>query len=336
MRIAMLGAGAIGSAIGALLVRAGQDVTLIGRPDQVRAMQESGLHVDGSAGAFTLRVAVATALDFRPDLALLAVKTQDVEPAVREYHARLEGVPLVTLQNGIRSDAIVAGILPGDDLLSAVVVVTATYLTPGRVTIVDRGHLVLGRPKGPHDALVETMAAVLDKALPTSISDNMPGAHWFKLLMNLNNAIPALTNLPLREVTRDPFLRRLAIRLMREGLAVADAAGVPLAPLSGVSVGTVRRITRLPTRLAARLFAARAGRLGKGWPVLGSTLQSLRRGRITEIDYLNGEIVRRGREFGIATPWNEKVVELVHSVERTGHYIRPEAVRGAFVRVLAD
>ena len=330
MRVAVLGAGAVGSAVGALLQRAGQEVTLVARADHAEAIRAAGLALDGPAGAFTVPVAAASSLDFRPDLALLAVKTQDVEAAVRAARPFLDGVPFVTMQNGVRSDAIVAALLPEASLLSTVVMVTATYLSPGHVTLVERGHLVLGRPGGPHDALVDQVASVLNAAVPTVVSDNLLGAHWLKLLMNLNNAVPALTNLPLREASRDPFLRRLSVALMREGLAVADRAGVSLAPLQGVSVRTVRLMTRLPTPLAARVFASRAGRLGDGWPILGSTLQSLRRGRPTEIDYLNGEIVRRGRELGVPTPFNEATVALVHNIERTGRFYRVEALRQAF------
>ncbi len=336
MRIAVLGAGAIGCAVGALLARTGQDVTLVGRPDQVAAVRSGGLHVDGPLGAVTVPVAAEASLDFRPDLALLATKTQDVVAAARAYRAFLEDVPVVTMQNGVASDAMVAEVLPPERLLSTVVMVTATYLAPGQVTLVQRGNLVLGRPRGPPDALVEQVAAVLNPAVPTSISGNLEGAHWLKLLMNLNNAIPALTNLSLGEVTRDPFLRGLPVRLMREGMRVADASRVRLEALDGVPVGTVRLLTRLPTPLASRIFASRAGDLGDGWPILGSTLQSLRRGKPTEIDYLNGEVVRRGREVGVGTPYNAKTVELVHGIERTGRFYPPGALREAFDPAAAD
>jgi 2-dehydropantoate 2-reductase len=326
MRTAILGAGAIGSSMGALLARAGHAVTLVGRPEQVAAIRMGGLRVDGPVGTFTVPVRAEALLETRPDLALLAVKTQDVSAVVRTHRAFLEDVPVVTMQNGIQSDAIVAEILPLERLLSTVVQVTATYLSPGHVTLLDRGALVLGRPHGRRDALVEQVAGVLRSAVPVSLSDNLEGAHWLKLIMNLNNAIPAVTNLSLREVTANPFLRRLAIRLMREGVLVAEAQGVELESLAGVPVRTVRLLTRLPAPLAARMFASRAGDLGDGWPVLGSTLQSLRRGKPTEIDYLNGEIVRRGRKLGVKTPANEKVVELVHEVEQTGRFSLPEAL----------
>lgn len=327
VRIAVLGAGAIGSAVGALLAREGHDVTLVARPDQVQAVRDRGLRMDGVLGTFTVSLRTATVLESAPEVALLAVKTQDLEGLVRANRAHLDDVPVVTMQNGVQSDRIVANLLPSENLLSSVVVVTATYLIAGHVTLVDRGHLILGRPQGPRDDLVNRIAEILNPAVPTSISDNIVGCHWFKLLMNLNNAIPALTNLPLREVAHDPFLGRLAVSLMREGLRVSDRAGISLAPLAGVSVGTVRLLTRLPMPLAARMFASRAGSLGGEWPILGSTLQSLRRGRTTEIDYLNGEIARRGADLGVSTPLNTKVVELVHGVERTGRFYEPRVLR---------
>ncbi len=329
MRVAIIGAGAIGSSVGALLARAGHEVTLVGRPEQVAAVRVGGIQVDGPGGSFTVPVAAEVTLQVRPDLALLTVKTQDVAAAIRAHRAFLEDVPLVTMQNGVQSDAIAAELLPPENLLSSVVQVTATYLAPGRVTLLDRGQLVLGRPRGPHDVLVDQVAGTLRGAVPVSVSDNLEGAHWLKLIMNLNNAIPALTNLPLREVTRDPFLRHLAVRLMREGMRVANKQGVVLESLGGVPVGTVRLLTRLPTPLASRLFASRAGNLGDGWPILGSTLQSLRRGRPTEIDFLNGEIVRRGRGLGIPTPANEMAVRLVHDIEKTGRFFESAALRDA-------
>ncbi len=335
MRVAILGAGAIGSTLGALLARGGQDVTLVARGDHVAAIRENGLQVDGALGSFTATVAASTGLDFTPDLVLLAAKTQDVEAAVRAHRDRLQGVPLVTMQNGVRSDEMVRGLLPPALLLSAVVLVTATYLTPGHVTVVELGHLVLGRPNGPRDGLVSRVAAALGPAVPTSISDNLPGAHWLKLLMNLNNAIPALTNRPLRDAVRNPFLRKLSVLLMKEGMTVTQTAGIRLAPLDGVSVRAVRMLTRLPSPLATRVFAARAGDIGGAWPVLGSTLQSLRRGRPTEIEYLNGEIVRRGQELGIPTPRNGRIVDLVHGVERTGRFFLPEELRDAFASTRA-
>lgn len=327
MKIAIIGAGAVGSTLGALLARRGQDVTLIGRPAHVAAIRSDGLRVEGHLGEFTIQVKAAETLDFRPDLALLTVKTQDVVAAVRDNLTYLTDVPLVTLQNGVRSDELVASLLPQSQLLSAVVRVAATYLTPGRVTVLEQGMLVVGRPVGPRDAQVNKVAHVLNRAVPTHISDNIQGAHWLKLMVNLNNALPALTNCSVSQVSVDPYLSRLGVGLIREGLRVTDRAGIRLEALPQIPVGLIRLIGRLPIGLAARMFAAMARRTETNWPLLGSTLQSIRRGRPTEIDYLNGEVVQRGKQVGVPTPLNAKVVELVHGVERTGQFLSADIVR---------
>ncbi len=327
MRIAIIGAGAIGSALGALLTQNGQEVVLIGRAASVDAIRQNGLQVDGCRGAFTVHVEAAERLDFRPDLVLLTVKTQDVTTAVRDNLIYLTDVPLVTLQNGVRSDQFVAALLPPSQILSAVVRLAATYLTPGRVTLLERGALVVGRPRGPRDAQVEKVASVLNKAVPTRISDNIQGAHWLKLIVNLNNALPALTNNPMSQVFTDPYLRCLSVGLMREGFRVIDRAGIRLESLPGIPATLFRLLAWLPEGLAARLIGGMAHRVDAYGPVLGSTLQSMRRGRPTEIDYLNGEVVQLGRQVGVPTALNAHVVELVHRVEQTGQFLSADAIR---------
>jgi len=319
-RIAIIGAGAIGSALGALLARAGRNVILIGRAAHVGAIRRDGLHVDGALGAFTVPIAAAEALYFRPDLAFLTVKTQDVLAAVQAYAALLAGVPVVTFQNGVRSDALAATIVPKQQLISAVVNIHANFLTPGAVTLIYPGPVLIGRPFGRNDADVEALAAILRDVVPTRVSAHIHGAHWLKLIVNLNNAFPALTNASFHRIFADPGLRQLAVKVMLEGLRVAKRAGIRLASLPDTPAALIRLIGWLPLRLAARVVAAKARRMETEWPLLGSTLQSLQRKRPTEIDYLNGEVVRMGRQLGVATPLNAIMVEMVHQVEQTGRF----------------
>jgi 2-dehydropantoate 2-reductase len=328
-RIAVIGAGAIGCTLGALLKRAGQDVTLIGRPEQVAAIRKCGLQLDGALGKFIVQVPVAGQLDFRPVLALLAVKIQDVLPAVQTNLPLLTDVPLVTLQNGVGSDDLVAGLLPPHQIVSAVASIIATYLTPGSITIVSPGSLLIGHPFAATEQLLPMVAELLNQAIPTEISSNIRGAQWFKLLINVNNALPAITNFTMQEVYKDPYLSQLAIRLIREGLAVVQRAGIKLESLPDVSVALFRMLGRLPVRLAARLASMKIRRAASTLPWLGSTLQSLRRHRSTEIDYLNGEIVHLGAETGVPTPLNAIVVEMVHRVEKQGRFFGVSAIREA-------
>jgi len=328
--IAVIGAGAVGSALGALLHRAGENVVLIARPAHTAVIRQHGLQVDGDAGDFIAPVEASETLRFRPDLALLTVKTQDVVTAVKANQVFLNDVPIVTFQNGVRSDELVAGILPREQVLSAVVLMHVTHLLPGKVTVVHRGKLILGRPFGPRDGRLKDVAHRLDQAVPTRLTDNIQGAHWLKLIVNLNNALPAITNFPLSEIYANTFLRNLAVGLMREGLRIIGRANIRLESLLEVSVGLTRLINWMPSGLAGRIAAAKVRRLATVWPLWGSTLQSIQRGRPTEIDHLNGEIVELGKHYGEGTPLNSKIVEMVHEVERTGQFLSVEEIRQAF------
>jgi 2-dehydropantoate 2-reductase len=327
--IAILGAGAIGGTLGALLSRRGYLVTLIGRPEQVDAIQRQGLQVEGAFGSFTAHVATAEALDFQPEIAFLTVKTQDVAAAVQANRQYLANALVVTFQNGLRSDDLVAELIPAAQIVSSVVIMSASYLTPGRVSVLYPGALVVGRPSGPPDRSVETVAAILRQAVPTRVSSNLRGAHWLKLLINLNNALPALTNLSLSQVYADPYLRRLAVALMREGLRTAQKAGVCLESLPETPALLIRLLGRLPAGLAGRMLALSVRRVERLGPFYGSTHQSLQRGRATEIDYLNGEVARLGEQLKLATPYNAGVVRLVHQVEQSGEFMTVDALRAA-------
>lgn len=329
-RIAVIGAGAVGSALGALLHRAGENVVLIARPAHIAAIRQHGLQVDGDTGNFIAPVEATETLNFRPDLALLTVKTQDVVAAVKANQAFLNDVPVVTFQNGIRSDELVAGILPRDQILSAVVLMHVTYLLPCRVTVAYRGKLMLGRPFGPRDSKLKEVAYILNQAVPTLVTNNIQGAHWLKLIINLNNALPAITNFTMSQVYTNTSLRNLAVGLMREGLRVIDRANIRLESLLEVSIGLTRLINWMPAGIAGRIAAAKVRRLSTVWPLWGSTLQSIQRGRPAEIDYLNGEIMELGKRCGEVTPLNTKMVELVHQVERTGQFLSVEEIRQAF------
>jgi 2-dehydropantoate 2-reductase len=328
-RIAIIGAGAIGSALGALLSRAGQAVTMIARSAHVDAVRRDGLHVDGTLGSFIARVAMAETLDFRPDFAFLTVKTQDVLVALQANRAWLTGVPLVTFQNGVRSDEMVASILPQHQIISAVVNIHANYLRPGTVTVIYPGPLVVGRPFGTHDAQVDAVAAILRSAVPTAVSHNIQGAHWLKLIGNLNNAFPALTNRTFQQIYADHCLRRLAVQVMREGVQVAKQAGIRLESLPDAPAALIQLLQWLPPQLAGAIIASKARHMETAWPLLGSTLQSLRRNRPTEIDYLNGEVVRLGQQLGVPTPLNAIVVELVHQIEQTEQFWTVDAIQSA-------
>ncbi len=144
----------------------------------------------GLFGAITVQVAAAEALDFQPEIALLTMKTQDLTTAVQANRQLLAKALVVTFQNGLRSDELVVGLLPSAQIVSSVVIMGASYLSSGTVSVLYPGALVVGRPFAPPDPAVERVAAILRQAVPTQVSSNLRGAHWLKLIINLNNALP--------------------------------------------------------------------------------------------------------------------------------------------------
>lgn len=326
-KIAVVGAGAIGSLIGGLLARAGEEVTLIARQAHVEAICEKGLRIEGVLGALTIPVRATESLDFQPDLVLLAVKTQDVEITCRQIQAYVQNVPIVTLQNGVRSDKIVASLLPKENILSGVVMLNSQFLKPGQITYARGGSLLIGEAFGANGQRVRDIRALLNRAIRTEISDNIQGAHWTKLLVNnLGNGLEAMTGLSVRECMRHAGLRKIGILALKEGNRVIEKAGLKLAPLPGVPAPALQLIIRSPLPVAGWTLSLSMGSL----KTLSSTLQSLRRGRPTEIDYLNGEIVRLGQQVGMATPYNSKVVEIVKEVEQSRQFCAPDELVRCF------
>jgi 2-dehydropantoate 2-reductase len=330
MRIAVIGAGAVGSALGSLLWRAGEEVVLVGRAAHVAAIRAAGLSVEGVLGGFNATPHAEEHLSATPELALLTVKAQDVVAALRENRAMLQDVPIVVLQNGLRGEELASSVVPAAQLVSGVVVLHAQYLVAGHVVLMQSEGLLVGRLSGENDALVDRVRAVLDKAVPTAITPNIRGARWTKLIVNLNNVLPALCDASFKQVYQDPFLRRLAVGLMREGLAVAQRAGIRLESLPGTSGPLVRLAAYLPAALAGAVVARKAAGIETRWPLKGSTWQSVARAKPTEIEYLNGEIVRFGRELGVATPLNELVVALMQRVAGKRRHLDAREIEQAF------
>ncbi len=339
-KIAVIGAGAIGSLVGGLLSRVEEDVTLIGRKAHVDVINKKGLVIEGASGEMQVNIKATERLDFKPDLVLLTVKTQDIEAVAYEIKPYISGVPIVTMQNGVRSDDIVAGVLEKENIVSCVVLLASTFLEAGRVTYSSRGRLVIGDPYGSDGKQLESVAAVLNKVMPTRIIKDIRCAHWTKLIVNLNNAIPAITGLSIQEIGAQPELRKLSFFLMKEGLDVTKLADIKLCNLPGVPIGLLKKIFSMPVPMATLmlgLLMKSTGAVPKSMgtlPVMGSTLQSIKRGRSTEIDYLNGEIVALGNKLGISTPYNSTVVNKVHQVEATGEFLSVDELLSGLEKIV--
>ena len=324
MKIAVIGAGAIGSVIGGLLCKAGEDVTLIGRKSHVDAINQNGLILEGQSGKTVIQVKAAENLDFKPDLALLTVKAQDVESSVRKVRLFLSGIQVVTMQNGVQSDDQVAGLLGKENIISSVVLFNGQFLEPGKASYsmaLSKTALLIGEPFGNKGNRLQSLSALLNKALPTDISEDIRASALDQAHLKFaNTAVPAVTGLPVSGKLPIPQIRELNINLMKEGLEVVKKAGIKTAPIPGFPLSLIETMAKMPLAESSSMMKNIIESLGKE-PILGSTLQSIKRGKSTEVDYLNGEIVNLGKKMGIPTPANSLMVELVHQVETTGKFL---------------
>src|SRR5690554_3864188 len=329
MDIAVIGAGAIGGTIAALLSRAGHRVEVTARGPHLAAIREHGIRLSGAWGDHTADVTAGELLTQGPELAILATKATDAPGTARDDASRLEGVPLVVVQNGLGGLEQTAEALPRSTIIGALSLFAASLTAPGEITVTTAAPTWLGMidPSAPDDA-ARFAAAILNEAIPCEVVSGFDGARWTKLIINQVNALPAITGLSVQEVIDDPTLRGLLNASMQEAVRVGLARGIHFEEVNQVTHDTFVRLAEAPPGEADFLALQLRAYLGDV-PNPGSTLQSIRRGQASEIDFLNGAIVSAGADAGMPTPINERLVELVHEVERTGRFLEPAAVRAA-------
>jgi len=325
MRIGVIGAGAVGGALAALLDRAGHEVAVTARGDHLLAIRAHGIRLDGGWGEHTARVAAAATLAEAPlsgplELVILTTKGQDSAAALEANAASLGSAPLLAVQNGLGGLRVAREHVPGVPLLGGLALMAVSYLEAGRITVTAGLPMILGAGEGCDAATLERVAAVLRDALPVEVTPDLEGAQWTKLLINHVNALPAITGLSVQEVVAHDGLRRVMTASMRETVRLARAIGVRFAAVQGVSGHVLSVIGWAPLAVGAffpRMLARRMGEV----PNPGSTLQSIRRGQLTEIDFLNGAVVREAEAHGRTAPINAAIVALVHEVEQRGAFL---------------
>lgn len=335
MRIGIIGAGALGGTFAALLSRAGQDVEVAARGAGLAAIREGGIRLSGGYGEAHVHPAASERLTVRPDLVLVCTKAQDAAAALLASGATIDGVPVVVVQNGLDGVATAERVLPRSSCMGMLSIIAANYTEPGAVRVTTTAASYLGRPMtggagdagahGDPDEEVRRIAALLSEAVPVVAIGNFRGAQWTKLVVNMLNAVPAIVGRSVQDVVDDRRLRRVVAASMRETVRVGVARGIRFGSLQGLGDRRLRFFARLPLRLGQVLPWSMRVRMGDV-PNLGSTQQSLRRGQLTEIDFLNGAVVREADAMGLDAPVNRALVELVHEVERTGASLPAERV----------
>lgn len=324
MRIAIIGAGAIGCLVAAYLKEKGEEATLVGRSSAVKAIRENGIVVSGVRGNFLAHIGISDTLNYVPDLAILATKTQDINSVLQDNSHLLQNSLLLTIQNGVRADNLAAQYVPAEKVISSIVMFGATNLEPGKVVHNFEGSWVLGSffNPNPSESLL-SVSLVLDKAFPTIISKDIKGMKYLKIFVNASNCLPAIIGKSMQEVFSDLAISRISIAIWREAFRIIDYLGIDLVSLPGFPLENLTKLTAMPSQLAAQVFSERMKNLSKE-PLYGSILQSIMRGNLSEIDYINGEFVRLAEENNMQAPLNKVLVEMVHQVENNNRFFSKE------------
>ena len=294
LQVAVLGAGAVGCFYGGMLARAGHCVTLIGRPQHVQVFETQGLRMQTQTFDETVKVHASTEAPAvaGADLVLFAVKSPDTEAAGAQMREHLKpGALVLCLQNGVDNAERLRAVLTGVQVAAAVVYVATEMAGPGHLRHHGRGELVI-EPSPASERVAQALAAA---GVPTEISDNVRGALWAKLILNCAyNALSAVGRIAYGELVQQPGVQDTMRDVVAECRAVAAADGVTL---PGDVDAAVRRIAEtMPSQYS-------------------STAQDLMRGKPSEIDHLNGHVVRRGEALGVPTPANRVLWAVVKLVE---------------------
>lgn len=321
--VAIFGAGAIGSTIGAYLARAGREITLIDFwPAHVEAMRASGLSVTALDERFTTKVNALHLADIAGrreqfDAVLLSVKSYDTAWATTFIAPHLApGGVLVSAQNGINEEQI-APIVGHSRTVGCVVTIGAGLYEPGHVTrtnLPSRPSFAVGEMTGLVTPRVQELVALLAPAGVSHATTNLWGDRWAKLVVNcMANPLAGITGLNNAEMRDHADVFPITVAVAGEALSVAERLGVQVEPIGGIPAATYLQASRGVGREELRRTWIDQGKaVGSGRP---SLLQDILKGRRTEVDYLNGYVARKGREVGLPTPVNEAIVALVKQVE---------------------
>lgn len=301
MKIVVYGAGGVGAFFGGLLARGGEDVHFVARGAQLEALRTQGLRIDslllGQVQLGPLQAHARASAAGRAGLVLVCVKAHQTEGILDDLASVVDDdTVLVTMQNGVESDEVVAARFGRARVVPAVVYVGATLDAPGLVTHVAAGTIVIGAREGVDASTLPAVRDALARSgQPVRISGDIQRERWAKLIWNASfNTMSAVTLREPRDLLVVPDARALVIGIMREVIAVAQAQGIAL---QDSDVDQQIRWTERATAVRTSMMVDRE------------------RGRAMEIDALIGVIVRLGRAHGIRTPFSEALYGLLRTIE---------------------
>ena len=328
MKIGVVGAGAIGGICAGDIKNAGYDVQVVARDlDHAKKIMAEGITISGIKGSLNVKMDAVSRVEEMAsdrDIVLLGVKATEMIEVARKMIPNLKpDTMIVSLQNGFCEDAL-ATILGREKVIGCVTGWGATMHTPCNLEMTSTGDFIVGNIDNKEDSRLAQIQTVLNCVLPTKISNNIAGDLYSKLIINsCITSVGALCGLYLGEMLSKKRVRHIFFKIMEEALEVAKALNIQVEVLAGKldyhafleSKGLVAEIKR---HLSLRAIGFKYRKLKS------SSLQSLERGKKTEIDYLTGFITANAEKLNISTPVNRQIYQMVKEIEEGKREISPD------------
>ncbi len=309
VKIVIMGAGAIGSLFGGLLAKNGNDVNLIGRKPHVDKINQEGLIIEEKSGEHQIKVPATVdpkTLE-APELIIITVKAYDTEQAIKDVQPLFKShTYLMCFQNGLGTEEIAESILGKDHIIRGTTSEGALFLEPGRIRHTGPGDTVFGTPNEEQDSFLSHLKDVFEKAgFKTSVSDDIKRLVWEKIFVNVAiNPFGALTGLRNGELLTIPQLKESMKAAVIEGVQVTEKLGL-----------NIKRHTPIEKAFKVAKMTA----MNKN-----SMLQDIEKGKRTEIDYINGALVKNGEKLGVSCPINSVLTALVKGLEKRNEIVSLE------------
>jgi len=315
MKYAVIGLGAVGTIVGGILKKSERDVVFIGKPNQVDIINKNGIKINGLNGLIHIKNP-KTSSDFSilkdVDFIIICVKSYDTRKLASQIKTYIKKSAIIlSLQNGINNSNIISK-TTGNKTISGIVLFNALYVKPGESELTIRGGLLIEDEKSSSEGVQGLIESFNLVGLSSISAENIKGYQWSKLIVNLQNAVTALTGQSIKDSIINTDTRSILIATMNEGMNVLKKSNISINSLPDMDpkkmINRLSFYNSIILRIGSKLLRLQNART--------SMWQSISRGKQTEINFINGEIVSLAKKNKLRAPINEKLVKLIKEAEK--------------------